>query len=648
MSIIAKQSTARTVMVGPILDEDGVAVTDAAVGDLKISKNGAAPAALNGSATLTHRNTGHYSLALTASDCDTVGSAQVVIDDTTNAMPPLAITVIEEAVYDALYGASATGLLPANVTQIAGNGTNATNLGTAASNYSATRGLAGTALPAAAADAAGGLVISDAGGLDIDAKLANTNEITTARMGALTDWTNGGRLDNIIDAILADTAVIGTPAGVSIAADMVAIAEDTDAIEGRLTADRAGYLDNLNGHTAQTGDSFARIGANGAGLTAVPWNSAWDAEVQSECADALAAYNVVATTDLPTNFGSLGINGSGHVSRVTLTDTTTTNTDMRGTDSAYTGTPPTAAAIRSEIDSNSTQLAAIKADTNDLQTNQGDWLTATGFSTLTTGDIDARLAAYDPPTKAELDAAVAGLNDLSAAQVNAEVDTAIETYHLDHLLAAAYDPTSKPGNASGLLNVIFESDGGVPRYTANALEQGPSGGGGSADWTDGEKEQIRYRLQLDGDQTEPTDTDLPEVNVKQVNGTAVSLSNITFTINNSVDSGGTIKVRRGTDYSPTIGTQLDVIKSGYASGAFSSGASGTFRYRQADGSLVTAGSVSISQSGDTVTATITLTDTEIDAMVANKAGTWECDITSSGGLIADHGKGKLIVTDKVA
>ena len=37
--------------------------------------------------------------------------------------------------------------------------------------YSATRGLAGTALPAAAADAMGGLPISDAGGLDLDAKI---------------------------------------------------------------------------------------------------------------------------------------------------------------------------------------------------------------------------------------------------------------------------------------------------------------------------------------------------------------------------------------------------------------------------------------------------------------------------------------------
>jgi hypothetical protein len=36
----------------------------------------------------------------------------------------------------------------------------------------------------------------------------------------------------------------------------------------------------------------------------------------------------------PANFATLGINSSGHVSRVTLVDTTTTNTDMRGTDGA--------------------------------------------------------------------------------------------------------------------------------------------------------------------------------------------------------------------------------------------------------------------------------------------------------------------------
>jgi hypothetical protein len=62
-----------------------------------------------------------------------------------------------------------------------------------------------TALPNAAANAANGLPISIAGSLDLDAKLANTNEITVARMGVLTDWIDGGRLDLLIDAILLDT-----------------------------------------------------------------------------------------------------------------------------------------------------------------------------------------------------------------------------------------------------------------------------------------------------------------------------------------------------------------------------------------------------------------------------------------------------------
>ena len=44
--------------------------------------------------------------------------------------------------------------------------------------------------------------------------------------------------------------------------------------------------------TAQTGDSFARIGAAGASLSAIPWNAAWDAEVQSEVNDELILQNL--------------------------------------------------------------------------------------------------------------------------------------------------------------------------------------------------------------------------------------------------------------------------------------------------------------------------------------------------------------------
>lgn len=71
------------------------------------------------------------------------------------------------------------------------------------------------------------------------------------------------------------------------------------------------------------------------------------------------------------------------------------------------GSSPTVEEIRSEIDSNSTQLAAILADTNELQTNQGDWATATGFAT--NEPDNAGIAA--------IGAAIGQLNDLSVNDV---------------------------------------------------------------------------------------------------------------------------------------------------------------------------------------------------------------------------------------
>ena len=62
------------------------------------------------------------------------------------------------------------------------------------------------------------------------------------------------------------------------------------------------------------------------------------------------------------------------------------------------------------------------------------------------------------------------------AEINAQVDTALTDIHLDHLLATDYDPASKPGTATALLNELVESDAGVSRLTANALEQAPTGG----------------------------------------------------------------------------------------------------------------------------------------------------------------------------
>jgi len=91
-----------------------------------------------------------------------------------------------------------------------------------------------------------------------------------------------------------------------------------------------------------------------------------------------------------------------------------------------------------------------------------------GTSTLTTSDIDARLAAYDAPTKAELDSAVAplatqtsvdtlaGYVDTEVASILAAVDTEITAIKAktDNLPATPAATTDIPGTAA-IATAIF-------------------------------------------------------------------------------------------------------------------------------------------------------------------------------------------------
>ena len=169
---------------------------------------------------------------------------------------------------------------------------------------------------------------------------------------------------------------------------------------------------------------------------------------------------------------------------------------MRGTDNALLAASYTAP--------DNASITAILADTNELQTDdvpgliaalndptaaaiadavwdetQAAHVTAGTFGEIATETANI-LADTNELQTDDVPGLIAALNNLSAAQVNTEVDNAIETYHLDHLFAADYDPASKPGAATALLNELVESDAGVSRFTANALEQAPSGTGASA------------------------------------------------------------------------------------------------------------------------------------------------------------------------
>jgi hypothetical protein len=172
-----------------------------------------------------------------------------------------------------------------------------------------------TSLPNAIPDSAGGLPISDIGGLDMD--LIGTNTVATQALAA------------------------GTTGFVAINTDVELILADTDELQ----------VDNVPG--------------------------------------LIAALNDIAATDIVSAGAITTLTGA--VVNVDLVDTLTTytgNTKQTGDNFAIVNGAAGLVAINTDVE-------LILADTNELQTNQGDWATAIGFAT----DIvctETRLAELDP------------------------------------------------------------------------------------------------------------------------------------------------------------------------------------------------------------------------------------------------------------
>ena len=88
-------------------------------------------------------------------------------------------------------------------------------------------------------------------------------------------------------------AIVTDPAGTNIAADVIAIKAETAAI-----------LDDTD-DIGIAGAGLTEAGGTGDHLTAVPWNAAWDAEVQSEVTDGLNAYDPPTRAELTSDVNSI-------------------------------------------------------------------------------------------------------------------------------------------------------------------------------------------------------------------------------------------------------------------------------------------------------------------------------------------------------
>lgn len=127
-----KQSTASQVRaLGPFVDDTDGATAETGLTiantDIRLKKNGGNFAAKN-SGGGTHDELGYYDVTFDATDTNTVGPLKVVCKMAGALVVEKNYWVLEEAIFDALFGASATGLLPANVTQWTGETVPATDV----------------------------------------------------------------------------------------------------------------------------------------------------------------------------------------------------------------------------------------------------------------------------------------------------------------------------------------------------------------------------------------------------------------------------------------------------------------------------------------------------------------------------------------
>lgn len=231
---------------------------------------------------------------------------------------------------------------------INGDTTAADNLELACDNYSATRGLAGTALPAAAADAAGGIPISDAGGLDLDSRLdaAVSSRSSHSAADVATELGNGS----------AFTEAGGTGDHLTAVPDT----SGTSTLLARLTATRAGYLDNLSAGAVATASALSSVASNVSTILA-KWTGITSLAEWLGLLAGKQTGDSTARTELRATGAGSGTYDETIDSLEAIRDTEPLGTAMRGTDSA--ATAATLSTVEGKVDAIDTVVDAILADT---------------------------------------------------------------------------------------------------------------------------------------------------------------------------------------------------------------------------------------------------------------------------------------------
>lgn len=316
MSIKIKQSsTSRALVFLMVDDADHITGKTGLTPTVTIRKEGGSFASPAGS--VTEIANGWYQVAGNADDTDTLGS--LLLHASATGADPVDDRY-EVVAYDPL--ATSMGLNLAK-------GTNLTGL----NDIAATAIVSGGAITTSSGKVSTVVTVeqltnnNDKTGYSLASAPPSASDIATEvwsagtrTLTAFSFLTSGGIADAVWDEDIT-THTTTDSAGEALQAAGSAGDPWATPLPGSYTSGQAGYIVG-NSLDASVG---SRASAEAISSLESHGDAAW-----------ATATGFLTSGDMPNNFSILAINASGHISRVTLVDTTTTNTDMRGTDGAVT------------------------------------------------------------------------------------------------------------------------------------------------------------------------------------------------------------------------------------------------------------------------------------------------------------------------
>lgn len=390
--IFLRQSTAsQEVILGPFLDdtdgktaETGLTIANT---DIKIWKTGGTTESDKNSGGATHIASGRYYAVLDATDTNTIGPLEVNVH-VSGALPvKVRCCVLDEAVYDVMFGTTSPSTYAGGDTS--GVTTLLSRIGSSLTITSGRVNADVTHIATAAVNtnsAQLGVNVVNFGG--------SAGTFVSGRPAVNASYIGG--------VPVTATTSITFPAASTVATTTGAVGSVTGAV-GSVTGAVGSVTGNVGGNVTGSVGSIATGGIAATSFAAGAINAAAIANGAIDAATFAADVDAEILSYL--------------VDDATRIDVSALNT------------------------ATGTTIPAILVDTAEIgAAGAGLTVLATAANLATVaGYLDTEIAAILEDTGTTIPAQIAALNNLSAAQVNAEVDTALADINLDHLVKSAVD-----------------------------------------------------------------------------------------------------------------------------------------------------------------------------------------------------------------